>query len=65
MAKTTELDIKLAGLGQIVASSRHAVPIYQRSYAWKDGHVEELLGDDISTAIAEKEKKSTFLVQLC
>jgi len=56
MAKTTELDIKLAGLGQIVASSRHAVPIYQRSYAWKDGHVEDLL-NDVSTAIHDGEEE--------
>ena len=30
MAKTTELNIKLAGLGEVVAANRHAVPIYQR-----------------------------------
>ena len=56
MAKTTELDIKLAGLGHIVASNRHAVPIYQRSYAWKDGHVEDLL-NDVSTAIRDGEEE--------
>ncbi len=56
MAKTTELDIKLAGLGEIVAANRHAVPIYQRSYAWKDGHVEDLLSD-IATAIHDGEEE--------
>ena len=56
MAKTTELDIKLAGLGQIIAASRHAVPIYQRSYAWKNGHVEDLL-NDIATAIHDGEEE--------
>ena len=50
MASTTQLDIKLSGLGQVIASGRHSVPIYQRSYAWKESHVEELL-DDIAAAI--------------
>lgn len=56
MAKTRELDIKLAGLGGIVAASRHAVPIYQRSYAWKDDHVEDLL-NDIATAIRDGDEE--------
>lgn len=50
MADTTQLDIKLIGLGQIIAATRHAVPIYQRSYAWKERHVEELLSD-VASAI--------------
>lgn len=56
MAKTTELDIKLAGLGHIVAANLHAVPIYQRSYAWKDDHVEDLL-NDIAAAIHDGEEE--------
>jgi hypothetical protein len=50
MADTTQLDIKLIGLGQIIAATRHAVPICQRSYAWKYRHVEELLSD-VASAI--------------
>lgn len=56
MADTTQLDIKLVGLGQIVAANRHSVPIYQRSYAWKDRQVEELLGDIASAIHADEDE---------
>ncbi|MGZ0174888.1 MAG: DUF262 domain-containing protein [Planctomycetales bacterium] len=54
MNNTTQLETQLLGVGEIIAGKRHAVPIYQRSYAWKEGHVEELFGD-LATAIYDQE----------
>lgn len=56
MSDTTQLDTQLLGLGQIIAANRHSVPIYQRSYAWKESHVGELF-EDLATAIYDHENE--------
>ena len=42
--ESVQLGIELAGIGKILAERRLAVPIYQRSYAWKEEQVKELEG---------------------
>jgi len=51
MATTTSITINLEGVGRILINRNVGVPIYQRSYAWEDQHVLDLL-NDIQTAIA-------------
>lgn len=51
---TTSIDIRLEGIGHALSDKRLSVPIYQRSYAWEDKHVKDLLLD-ISNAIQNNE----------
>ena len=41
----SKIGVKIDGIGHLISDSRLTVPPYQRSYAWKDEHVTELLGD--------------------
>lgn len=52
MKKTASINIDLQGIGRILFNRNVSVPIYQRSYAWEDEHVKDLL-TDISTAMSE------------
>ena len=52
MKKSAAIDIDLYGIGRILFNSNVSVPIYQRSYAWEDEHVTDLLGD-IRDAMAD------------
>ena len=52
MSSLEEIKIDLIGLGEILKNNNLSVPIYQRSYAWKDQNVLDLL-QDITTAIKE------------
>ncbi len=54
MTGTTQLETQLLGIGQVVAASRHVVPVYQRSYAWRERHILDLF-DDLATAIQDDE----------
>jgi hypothetical protein len=56
MAATTSIKINLDGVGRILMNRNVGVPIYQRSYAWEDEHVNDLF-NDIQTAIAEGEQE--------
>lgn len=52
MKKSTAITIDLHGIGRILFNRNVSVPIYQRSYAWEDEHVTDLL-TDVATAVAE------------
>lgn len=52
MKKTTSISIDLQGIGRILFNRNMSVPIYQRSYAWEEEHVADLLSD-IQTAMAD------------
>ena len=52
MSSLEEIKIDLIGLGEILKNNNLSVPIYQRSYAWKEQNVLDLL-QDITTAIKE------------
>jgi uncharacterized protein with ParB-like and HNH nuclease domain len=59
MTESVQLGIDLAGIGKLLSARRLAVPIYQRSYAWKEEQVKELY-NDVNDAYA-KERKEYFL----
>jgi hypothetical protein len=48
------MDIGLDAIGHALSDSRLSVPIYQRSYAWEDGHVKNLL-QDLASALDDGE----------
>ena len=52
MKTSTAIDISLRGIGRILFNQNVSVPIYQRSYAWQDEHVTDLL-TDVSAAMSE------------
>jgi hypothetical protein len=52
MKTSATIDIDLNGIGRILFNRNVSVPIYQRSYAWEDEHVTDLLSD-ITAAIAD------------
>ena len=54
MSELTKLDIDLVGLGNFLMNKKLTVPTYQRSYAWTDKQVNDLLLD-ISNAIDNSE----------
>lgn len=45
MASLSSITIELEGVGRILLNRNVSVPIYQRSYAWEDEHVTDLLND--------------------
>lgn len=53
MASISQLKIELDGIGHILSDKRLGVPKYQRSYAWEEQNIEELLRD-LSDAIRVK-----------
>lgn len=50
------IGIDFHGIGYAIKNSRLQVPMYQRNYAWKKEHVEELLGD-LAEAIRLRESE--------
>ena len=52
MRKSTAISIDLHGIGRILFNRNVSVPIYQRSYAWEDEHVTDLL-TDVATAMRD------------
>jgi hypothetical protein len=52
MGTMSSIAIELEGIGRILLNRNLAVPIYQRSYAWEDEHVRDLL-TDVETAMSE------------
>jgi hypothetical protein len=49
-----QLQMNLVGIGDVLRASPLSVPVYQRSYAWKERHVQELL-DDLASAMQNGE----------
>jgi len=56
MSQIQEIRIQLDGISNVLKTRRFKVPSYQRSYAWEDEHVTELMRD-IHDAIQNKEKE--------
>lgn len=56
MSQFQEIRIQLDGISNVLKTKRFKVPAYQRSYAWEDEHVAELL-QDIHDAIQSKENE--------
>jgi hypothetical protein len=56
MSQIQEIKIQLDGVSNILKTRRFKVPSYQRSYAWEDEHVAELM-QDIHDAIQNKENE--------
>jgi hypothetical protein len=54
MSNLQQIQIDLGGIGKGIADGDLAVPLYQRSYAWRVENANELF-QDVGTAIAEKE----------
>jgi len=52
MGSMSAIAIELEGIGRILLNCNLAVPIYQRSYAWEEEHVRDLL-QDVATAISD------------
>lgn len=49
-----KLSIDLDGIGHALSDNKLSVPLYQRSYAWEDSHVNDLY-DDLFTSIRNSE----------
>jgi len=60
MTQVNQIKIDLVGIGRALFNKKLAVPLYQRSYAWEERHVLDLL-NDISTAMSNAEPEY-FLV---
>jgi hypothetical protein len=56
MSAPTRIEIEMQGLGRILLNRNVSVPVYQRSYAWEDEHVRDLL-NDITEAISGSENE--------
>ncbi|ADB16150.1 protein of unknown function DUF262 [Pirellula staleyi DSM 6068] len=56
MATIDGIQISREGIGHAIADNYLAVPVYQRSYAWEESHVEDLF-HDLATAIANSESE--------
>lgn len=52
MGTISSITIGLEGVGRILLNRNLAVPIFQRSYAWEEEHVRDLL-TDVETAMSE------------
>jgi len=50
MTQMNQINIDLVGIGRALFNKKLAVPLYQRSYAWEERHVLDLL-TDITTAM--------------
>ncbi len=50
----SKLTIELDGIGHTIYDNKLTVPLYQRSYAWEDSHVNDLY-DDLLTSIRNAE----------
>lgn len=56
MQSLEEMKIVLEGIGHALSDNLLAVPIHQRSYAWEDQHINDLL-QDIGSAISKNENE--------
>lgn len=56
MSAPSRIEIEMQGLGRILLNRNVSVPVYQRSYAWEDEHVQDLL-NDIAEAIGGSENE--------
>ncbi|MCX5831924.1 MAG: DUF262 domain-containing HNH endonuclease family protein [Deltaproteobacteria bacterium] len=56
MSTPSRIEIEMQGLGRILLNRNVSVPVYQRSYAWEDEHVRDLL-NDITEAISGSENE--------
>ena len=56
MSHVQEIRIHLDGISNVLKTKRFRVPAYQRSYAWEQEHVNDLL-QDIHDAIRSKESE--------
>jgi hypothetical protein len=56
MGVTGGIGITPEGIGHAISDNTLAVPIYQRSYAWEEEHVQELFGD-LANAIADGDEE--------
>jgi uncharacterized protein with ParB-like and HNH nuclease domain len=56
MSQFQEIRIQLDGISNVLKTKRFRVPAYQRSYAWEEEHVAELMRD-IHDAIQSKENE--------
>ncbi|SIR14602.1 DUF262 domain-containing protein [Solilutibacter tolerans] len=56
MSHVQEIRIHLDGVSNVLKTKRFRVPAYQRSYAWEQEHVNDLL-QDIREAIGSKESE--------
>jgi hypothetical protein len=54
IARLEQMEIDLDAIGHALSDKRLCVPIYQRSYAWTETHVTDLL-QDMATAIDDGE----------
>jgi hypothetical protein len=54
MSSLEQIQISLGGIAKGIADGDLAVPLYQRSYAWRTENINELF-QDVGTAIADKE----------
>jgi hypothetical protein len=52
MTTLQQIHIDLEGIAHVLADNRLRVPAFQRSYAWEEAHVTDLL-QDLSTAIKD------------
>ena len=50
----SKLTIELDGIGHTISDNKLTVPLYQRSYAWEESHVNDLY-DDLLTSIRNAE----------
>jgi Protein of unknown function DUF262/Protein of unknown function (DUF1524) len=60
MAKEFDIDLKPAGIAEVLRQHQLRVPPNQRSYAWRKEHIEQLF-DDLADAFTKKGKKHYFL----
>jgi uncharacterized protein with ParB-like and HNH nuclease domain len=56
MSKLNQIKIELEGIAHVLQDNLLAVPMYQRSYAWEQTHVVDLM-QDVATALTNKEKE--------
>ena len=50
------IQLSREGIGHALSDNYLAVPVYQRSYAWEESHVEDLF-HDIAKAMADAENE--------
>ena len=56
MTSLEEMRISLEGIGHTLSDNLLAVPMYQRSYAWEDQHVNDLF-QDVGSAVSNSESE--------
>jgi uncharacterized protein with ParB-like and HNH nuclease domain len=60
MPSSPEINFEFDGIGHAILDKRLIVPVYQRSYAWKNQNVLDLF-QDIGGAIADNKENEYFL----